>query len=78
LRYEIFSASGENIRFQVAGGKKENRIPANVIPKSKSLHWNFDGEYWEDEIGHYRSSLTNNCPISIHGQKQQQANLGGM
>jgi hypothetical protein len=62
LRYEVFSGSGENIRFQVAGGEKGNRIPANVQPKSKTLQWEFDGEYWEDEIGHYRSSLKNNCP----------------
>lgn len=78
LRYEVFAASGENIRFQVAGGQKENRIPASAIPKSKSLKWDFDGEYWEDEIGHYRSSLKNNCPISGSEQQREQASLGGM
>lgn len=62
LRYEVFAGSGENIRYQVAGGEKGNRVAASVIPKSKSLQWDFDGEYWEDEIGHYRSSLKNNCP----------------
>lgn len=62
LRYEVFAGSGENIRFQVAGGEKGNRIPADVTPQSKTLQWDFDGEYWEDEIGHYRSSLKNNCP----------------
>ncbi len=61
LRYEVYSGSGENIRYQVAGGEKSNRVPASVLPKSKSLQWDFDGEYWEDEIGHYRSSLKNNC-----------------
>ena len=64
LRYEVFAASGENIRYQVAGGEKATRIPANVLPKSKSLQWDFDGEYWEDEIGHYRSGLKNNCPAA--------------
>ncbi len=62
LRYEVFAGSGENIRFQIAGGEKGNRVPAGVAPKSKTLQWDFDGEYWEDEIGHYRSSLKNNCP----------------
>ncbi len=62
LRYEVFAGSGENIRYQVAGGDVANRVPASAIPKSKSLQWDFDGEYWEDEIGHYRSSLKNNCP----------------
>lgn len=71
LRYEVFAASGENIRFQVAGGEKSNRIPASVIPKSKSLQWDFDGEYWEDEIGHYRSSLKNNCPMNSENRREQ-------
>ena len=62
LRYEVFAGSGENIRYQVAGGDTAKRVPANVIPKSKALHWDFDGEYWEDEIGNYRSTLKNNCP----------------
>lgn len=63
LRYEIFAGSGENIRYQVAGGgtSEGQRIPANVKPQ-KILNWEFDGEYWEDEIGSYRSTLTNNCP----------------
>jgi hypothetical protein len=70
LRYEVFAASGESIRYQVAGGEKATRIPANVLPKSKSLQWDFDGEYWEDEIGHYRSGLKNNCPA----MRQQASN----
>ena len=31
---------------------------------AKMMNWNFDGEFWEDEIGSYRSSLQNNCPMS--------------
>ena len=63
LRYEVFSGSGENIRYQVSGGKvsNETRIPASIKPE-KSLNWSFQGEFWEDEIGNYRSSLRNNCP----------------
>lgn len=72
LRYEAFAGSGENIRFQVAGGEAEKRVPASVIPKSKALQWDFDGEYWEDEIGHFRSSLKNKCP-----EKRSQASLDG-
>lgn len=65
LRYEIFAGSGENIRYQVAGGQTggENRLPASVKPQ-KMMNWSFDGEFWEDEIGNYRSSLKNNCPKS--------------
>ncbi len=63
LRYEVFSGSGENIRYQVAGGEVAgaNRIPAHIKP-TKMMNWAFDGEFWEDEIGSYRSSLQNNCP----------------
>lgn len=74
LRYEVFAGSGENIRFQVAGGEIGKRIPASVLPKSKSLHWDFDGEFWEDEIGNYRSSLKNNCP---NRPERAQASLDG-
>jgi hypothetical protein len=65
LRYEIFAGSGENIRYQVAGGQTggDNRLPASVKPE-KNMNWTFDGEFWADEIGNYRSSLRNNCPKS--------------
>jgi len=72
LRYEVFAGSGENIRYQVAGGEVAKRVSASILPKSKSLQWDFDGEYWEDEIGHYRSTLKNNCP-----DKRAQASLDG-
>jgi hypothetical protein len=77
LRYEVFSGAGENIRYQVAGGATGNRIPSSVIPKSKSLQWDFDGEYWEDEIGHYRSGLKNNCAGANGNVQVKQANLEG-
>ena len=43
-----------------AGGAR--RIHHTAKPQTKALQWAFDGEFWEDEIGHYRSSLKNNCP----------------
>jgi tetratricopeptide (TPR) repeat protein len=68
LRYEVFAGSGENIRYQVAGGEttQTNRIPASIKPQ-KMMNWNFDGEMWEDEIGSYRSGLVNNCPKTRGG-----------
>src|SRR6185312_6178043 len=71
LRYEVFSGSGENIRYQVAGGQVDGssgRIPANIKP-TKMMNWSFDGEFWEDEIGSYRSSLQNNCPANVNLQR---------
>lgn len=65
LAYEIYSGAGEQLRFQMAGGKVDDRKPASdkaLTPEEKeSYHWKYRGEFWEDEIGHYRSSLTNIC-----------------
>lgn len=64
LRYEVLANSGENIRYRMAGGnttKTQKRLPSSYKPK-KTLSWSVTGEYWEDEIGNYRSQLKNNCP----------------
>lgn len=62
LRFEIFSGSGENLRMLGDGqAMQQRKIASTVQPQSKSLKWVFDGEIWLDEIGHYKSSLNNNC-----------------
>lgn len=62
LAYEIYSGAGEHIRYQMAGGKVDERNPTALTPEEKnSYKWKFRGEVWEDEIGHYRSSLKNVC-----------------
>lgn len=74
LRYEVFAGSGENIRYQVAGGKvsgEVSRIPASIKP-TKMMNWSFDGEFWEDEIGSYRSSLQNACPKTVNRVDRQE------
>lgn len=63
LAYEVYSGAGEHLRYQMADGKIEDRNPATLTPEEKkSYKWKFRGEVWEDEIGHYRSSLKNVCP----------------
>jgi hypothetical protein len=72
LKYELFSGAGEHIRYQMAGGEiNEKERPELKVEKEKSLNWKFKGEIWEDEVGHYRSSLKNVCP-------QDQNSLAGM
>jgi hypothetical protein len=74
LSYEIYSGAGEHIRFQMAGGEVKERAPAALTPEEKeSYKWKFKGEVWEDEIGHYRSSLKNVCPTDDLAQ-----NSGGL
>ena len=71
LVYEIYSGAGEHIRYQMAGGETKERSPANSLTpeEMKSYKWKFRGEVWEDEIGHYRSSLTNVCPKDVAHNK---------
>ena len=65
LRYEVFANSGKNIRYRVAGGgtqeTEENRNPAQARSK-KDYGWKFKGEFWQDEIGNFKSDLVNLCP----------------
>ncbi|WP_374001601.1 tetratricopeptide repeat protein [Bdellovibrio bacteriovorus] len=62
LQYELYSGAGEHIRYQMAGGEiNEKDRPELKVQKEKSLNWKFKGEIWEDEVGHYRSSLKNVC-----------------
>jgi hypothetical protein len=63
LNYELYAGAGEHIRFQTAGGEITDKERAELKPEDKkSLNWDFKGEVWEDELGHYRSSLKNVCP----------------
>jgi hypothetical protein len=71
LKYELYSGAGEHIRYQMAGGEiNDKERPELKVEKEKSLNWKFKGEIWEDEVGHYRSSLKNVCPqeSSVAGQ----------
>ncbi|WP_413581130.1 tetratricopeptide repeat protein [Bdellovibrio sp. HCB288] len=62
LQYELYSGAGEHIRYQMAGGEvTDKERPELKVAKEKSLNWKFKGEIWEDEVGHYRSSLKNVC-----------------
>lgn len=67
LSYEIYSGAGEHLRFQMAGGQvnaedKTRETAALKSSENQSYVWKHKGEVWEDEIGHYRSSLKNVCP----------------
>lgn len=61
LSYELYSGAGEHMRYQASGGEIDTatqRKPAG----DKNVQWKFKGEIWEDEVGHFRSSLKNICP----------------
>ena len=62
LQYELYSGAGEHIRYQMAGGDTKDKDAAEKKPDDKKVSWKFKGEIWEDEVGHFRSSLENVCP----------------
>lgn len=69
LQYEVYSGAGEHIRFQTVSQDTKGEDPKQrelaqaqaLKEKDKNVKWNFRGEIWEDEIGHFRSSLKNVC-----------------
>lgn len=74
LNYEIYSGAGEQMRFQAAGGEVNQKERPQLMPeKDKRTTWKFKGEIWEDEIGHFRSSLKSVCPP---GDNKVSANNG--
>jgi hypothetical protein len=63
LKYELYSGAGDHLRYQMAGGDvNAKERPELKVEDGKALNWDFKGEIWEDELGHYRSSLKNVCP----------------
>ena len=70
LQYEIYSGAGEHIRYQASGGEATKKDVSEVPKpeKDNNMKWNFKGEIWEDEIGHFRSSLKNVCPADENGK----------
>ena len=41
-----------------AGGNKKG---GEIVVDDEHERWNFDGEYWKDELGYYRFRVANKC-----------------
>lgn len=64
IRFEIYSRSGNNIRYRLAGGKiedKESKETAFKAFGSKELKWDYNGEIWKDEYGSLNSAVKDQC-----------------
>ena len=71
LQYEIYSGAGEHLRHQMAGGEvTQEERPELKVKNDQALNWEFKGEIWEDEVGHYRSSLKNVCPQNNESEEK--------
>jgi tetratricopeptide (TPR) repeat protein len=44
-----------------AGDDAAGPSPALVVEEDGHVIWPFDGEYWRDEVGHYRQAVTSRC-----------------
>jgi hypothetical protein len=77
LSYEIYSGAGEHIRYQMAGGKSETKETRNLAEEKgkDNYQWKFKEEVWEDEIGHFRSSLKNVCPKEDEAESTEVSQL---
>lgn len=61
LQYEVLAGAGEHLRAQSAGAETAKAGPDRRPAAQDRMTWKFQGEIWEDEVGHYRSSLKNVC-----------------
>ena len=56
----------ECLRIVAAGGQCETEIiessEASFTKRDNEVFWNFNGEFWRDEILHYVSGVTSMCP----------------
>ena len=41
--------------------KAESKVFGVINPDEEHVIWPFDGEYWRDELGFYRQTITSKC-----------------
>lgn len=79
LSYELFAGASIHLRKEMEQDTvKKEEIAKNEKTKEetlgKGIRWKFQGEIWEDELGHFRSSLKNACGQSEDLTQQAQLN----
>lgn len=74
---DVLDGEKEIIAFETTKGEKEflegdvnvrgklaqQKLYRPEMPPTGHEYWPFDGEYWPDEIGYYKYTLKNACPI---------------
>ncbi|MBK6694175.1 MAG: hypothetical protein IPG50_18505 [Myxococcales bacterium] len=60
---DITSAERNQLDVAIAGGQvTQAESKANIVrPDEEHVVWPFDGEYWRDELGFYRQTITSKC-----------------
>ncbi len=60
---DITAAERNQLDVAIQGGRvTEAESKANIVrPDEEHVVWPFDGEYWRDELGFYRQTITSKC-----------------
>ena len=63
FRSDINSAKRNQLDAALAGSQvTAQESERNVVkPDEEHVIWPFDGEYWRDELGFYRQTITSKC-----------------
>lgn len=63
IRYEILNAKANKIAAEYKAKRKGGKEKAEVIlVDDEHQTWDFQGEYWKDELGFYRFRIADKCP----------------
>jgi tetratricopeptide (TPR) repeat protein len=64
IKFEILNAKAEDLSKQVlkAGAVAGNHKEEPIVVDDEHFQWNFNGEYWKDELGYYRFRIRSRCP----------------
>lgn len=76
LDIELQDGNADIVRFEMAKREKDllesghdpervlagQRLGRPRMPASGAEYWEFDGEYWPDEVGYYQYTVKNACP----------------
>ena len=63
IEYEILNAKADKVSAQAAGARiSSSHKEEPIIVDDEHFQWNFNGEYWKDELGYYRFKIRSRCP----------------
>ena len=63
IEYEILNAKADKVSAEAAGSRiSSTHKEEPIVVDDEHFQWNFNGEYWKDELGYYRFKIRSRCP----------------
>jgi len=64
IRFEILQAKAEKLSAESLNAQRKQASTREepIIVDDEHFQWNFNGEYWKDELGYYRFKIRSRCP----------------